>query len=549
MSLVHSIIIIVLLALANKLINAATSSSNMHFDSMLWVFFGLIILVFIFSVASNFVLAYFGNAVTQKLYEIMIGRVLATPYEDFERLGQDKIHALFNTDIKNIYTAFLSFPPMLLNFGICFFGFIYLGVLSPILLGLIFCLIVLSRSLVGKIIKKRMRYYSSRFRELSDVLYKHFNGVIYGNKELKLNSFRESWYLRNNVIPNLKSMNKNTNKLDWYFGLYIGYTTLTSYTALALIIVISHYYLPVTTEILTGYAMVLFFLRGPLFQLIDATKVLVNGRVSMSKVDSMGLAETGNDLPIKSELNIDNAEELPFVANYLLRMKQVEFIYNDYADELGYHFGPVDLELGSGEIIFIIGGNGSGKSTLAKLLVGLYRPMIGSISLNGEAISEHNELWYRNHFSAIFSDFYLFEQLLDESGKAGDKEKVETYLESLLLRDKVNISDGIISTTKLSQGQRKRLALLHAYSENRPILLFDEWASDQDPIYKHIFYEEILPDLKRKGKCIIVISHDDRYFHCADKIIKLENGQITEALSQNLPDTERSILRESLSIN
>ena len=99
-------------------------------------------------------------------------------------------------------------------------------------------------------------------------------------------------------------------------------------------------------------------------------------------------------------------------------------------------------------------------------------------------------------------------------------------MEQLKLSNKVQIKQGKFSTTDLSQGQRKRLALLTAYLEDRPIYVFDEWAADQDPYFKNIFYTQLLPALKARNKTVLVISHDDRYYHVADRIIKLDDGQI-----------------------
>lgn len=177
------------------------------------------------------------------------------------------------------------------------------------------------------------------------------------------------------------------------------------------------------------------------------------------------------------------------------------------------------------ELVFIVGGNGSGKSTLAKLIIGLYVPETGEIKLDGQLINKENREWYRQHFSVIFSDFYLFDRLLGIGISNLDLQAKE-YLEQLHLDRKVKVENGSLSTTALSQGQRKRLALLTAYLEARPIYLFDEWASDQDPFFRDIFYKQILVNLKQQGKIVIVISHDDRYFHLADRIIKLDYGKV-----------------------
>ncbi len=208
-----------------------------------------------------------------------------------------------------------------------------------------------------------------------------------------------------------------------------------------------------------------------------------------------------------------------------LELKEVVHTYHSQETDSHFSVGPIDLTLKAGELVFIVGGNGSGKSTLAKLITGLYIPDLGELRLDGEPIVESNREWYRQLFSAVFSDFYLFERLVSTEALTLDSQ-AQTYLEKLQLEKKVSVQDGQLSTTALSQGQRKRLALLAAYLEDRPIYLFDEWAADQDPMFREIFYTQILAELKQRGKTVIVISHDDHYFHLADRLIKLDYGRI-----------------------
>ena len=180
--------------------------------------------------------------------------------------------------------------------------------------------------------------------------------------------------------------------------------------------------------------------------------------------------------------------------------------------------------------VFIVGGNGSGKSTFVKLLVGLYRQRSGDIRLGGRQITDVNRDWYRQHFSVVFADFYLFEKLLGLDANALAP-KAQKYLGWLALDQKVRVTDRRLSTTDLSQGQRRRLALLTAYLEDRPFYVFDEWAADQDPQYKQVFYTELLPELRARGKGVAIITHDDRYFHLGDRIVKLHDGQIAGSWS------------------
>lgn len=185
------------------------------------------------------------------------------------------------------------------------------------------------------------------------------------------------------------------------------------------------------------------------------------------------------------------------------------------------------MSLHPGELVYLVGGNGSGKSTLARIVTGLYFPEAGEIRLNGRLVGNHNRDEYRQMFSSVFTDFYLFDTLLGLNAPNLDLQARE-YLTQFHLNHKVSIANGSLSTTSVSQGQRKRLALLTAYLEDRPIYLFDEWASDQDPQFKAVFYTQLLPELKARGKTVLVITHDDKYFHLADRILKLEDGKLNQ---------------------
>ncbi|MEU5096166.1 ATP-binding cassette domain-containing protein [Streptomyces sp. NPDC020996] len=194
-------------------------------------------------------------------------------------------------------------------------------------------------------------------------------------------------------------------------------------------------------------------------------------------------------------------------------------------DGSGFRLGPLNLVFEPGQVTFVVGGNGSGKSTLAKLITGLYVPRTGHLALNGEHIAHENIEWFRQNVSAVFSDFHLFEDYPGFNQPDLDGE-VRRYLEEMQIAHKVTVENGRLSTTALSQGQRKRLALLTALLEDRQIYVFDEWAADQEPRFREVFYREILADLKQRGKTVIVITHDDRYFDLADQLIKLDFGRV-----------------------
>jgi putative ATP-binding cassette transporter len=219
----------------------------------------------------------------------------------------------------------------------------------------------------------------------------------------------------------------------------------------------------------------------------------------------------------------------------------IAYAYGDA--ENSFMLGPLDIELSRGEITFIVGGNGSGKSTLGKILSLHYMPSQGDIFFGQAKIDRTSLESARQCISAIFTDYYLFDRLLDSAAQ-WDVARLEGYLHRLGLQNKVKIEQGRFSTLALSDGQRKRLALLVAFVEDRDVYIFDEWAADQDPVFKEVFYSELLPELKRNGKVVVVISHDDRYFHVADKLIVMEEGRVTK--EERPASAKKGPVRETL---
>ena len=187
-----------------------------------------------------------------------------------------------------------------------------------------------------------------------------------------------------------------------------------------------------------------------------------------------------------------------------------------------------------GEIVFIVGGNGSGKTTLAKLIVGLYIPEAGEIRLDGRAVTGEARDAYRQLFAAVFDDAVVFESLWG-LGAADLDQRAREYLRLLEIEHVVSVKNGTFSNVHVSRGQTKRLALLTAYLEDRPIYVFDEWAADQDPVFKRMFYLRLLPELKRRGKTVLAVTHDDRYFDQADRVFKLEEGKVAVVEEHELP--------------
>ncbi|MCB2376582.1 cyclic peptide export ABC transporter [Hymenobacter sp. BT635] len=189
-----------------------------------------------------------------------------------------------------------------------------------------------------------------------------------------------------------------------------------------------------------------------------------------------------------------------------------------------FEIGPVNFTISRGEVVFINGGNGSGKTTFVSALLGLLLPASGGVYYNGYLIDEQHSQSYSALFGVVFSDFYLFDEFygIDQL----DEDKLAYYLRLFEIDAKVTVENGRFSTTHLSTGQRKRLALITALLEAKPLLVLDEWAADQDPYFRKKFYTQIVPELKEAGFTIIAITHDDKYYTCADTLYKMEYGKL-----------------------
>ena len=209
----------------------------------------------------------------------------------------------------------------------------------------------------------------------------------------------------------------------------------------------------------------------------------------------------------------------------IITLRDVRFTYDGGAT---WALDGVSLDIRRGERICLTGPNGSGKSTLSMVLAGLYTPQSGKIFVDNTEITEANRSAYRQLFASVFTDFHLFEKLVGDKGEDVSAELIAEWLGRLKMDEKVKIEQSRILNSKLSQGQKKRLGLLAAALENRSMLILDEWAADQDPAYRRVFYHHIIPMLQKMGKTLFIISHDDSYFEKADRLLMMKNGELSE---------------------
>jgi len=504
-------------ALIIFIINEALYRDGQSFQSGLLVFFIMGILIYIYGqrLVRTKLINFTNDLVYSKRIDL-INRILNTSYQRIEEIENEKILTGLNNDTETISSfanLIITGITSIITLVCCF---IYLGIIN--FYGFVISvLVVFIAAGMYFVVSRSANKLWEQTRDIQNVFFKYINDLIGGFKELyihnaKRNEFKQEMqgscntYRQKRILGDLKFTNVFVIG-ELIFIFVIGVVAF----------IFPVVFDDIQNSSLRNYVFVFLYMTGPVHGVLNAIPNAVQVRISWNRLNKLikQLESVEENEPSKLKGNNVNKGAL------MLELRNVEYKYKNDGNEV-FSIGPIDLRFSSASITFITGGNGSGKSTLAKLITGLYTPSDGDILVNGQKVT-NNEL--SQLYSAIFSDFYLFEKLygIDHISK---KDELEEYLKVMRIEDKLQVKDGVFSTISLSTGQRKRLALIISYLEDRPILLFDEWAADQDPEFREFFYKKLLPELKNRGKCIIAITHDDRYFNIADVVVKMEIGKV-----------------------
>lgn len=394
------------------------------------------------------------------------------------------------------------------------FSSLYLALISP----LTFFISAITITFAGIVFNgefKANRRFLDEAKKRDSIYYRSISDMIYGFKEIKINK-RESDDILDSIADisqesrefKIKAGRKEAN--IWGFGRVVIYALLP-----ILVFIVPNIYEDHVSDIFNITATLLF-ITGPLTVLVNTLPI--TGRLSLAigaiqkLEDEMDAAYTKfSNQPGKNYKNFNKIE-----------MVDVQFSYP--GNQSDFSAGPFNQTINRGELLFIIGGNGSGKSTFLKLLTGFYMPAAGNIRVDSQLILLADYSVYRELFSIVFTDFHLFKKLYGIEDLNADK--VNFWLEKMQMQHKAQFHEGAFTSTNLSTGQRKRLAFIAAILKEKPILVLDEFAADQDPQFRHYFYETLLPELKSMGKTIIAVTHDDHYFHIADRVLKMDEGRI-----------------------
>ncbi len=509
-----------LVAIVNRTLNHRETIPT----TFVLAFVGLLLARLASSAVGRVLNARFNEDTLRTLYDRLCRRVATAPFRQLERIGIPRILAVLTEDVPTLGVVVQNLPPLVVNGALVVACGAYLTWLSWTtflgMLGLVLVGIAIYRTFQAQTHQEWRLARSKR-----DVLLRHFRALTEGIKELSLHRNRREVFLSRDISGATDELRRhNLAAAKWHI-LADTCSNAFFYVIIGLLLFALPLIQRLPFESITGYIFVSLYLMNPLWVILNAVPYLTRGQIALQKIEECNLS-------LMLSGNTEDRVLFPGEPSRnwtCLEMRGVVFGYEPEEPGNGaFRLGPIDFALRPREVVFVVGGNGSGKSTFVKVLTGLYNPGAGEICLDGQPISDQNREWYRQYFSAVFSDFYLFDDLLGLSAPDLDA-RAKEYLAWLQLDGKIELSQGRFSSTALSQGQRKRLALLTAYLEDRPIYVFDEWAADQDPAYKEIFYRHLLPELRGRDKAVVVITHDDRYFHLGDRVIKLDYGKVVSA--------------------
>ena len=498
-------------------INAAADKVSKH-ESIIPYFFAFLAIVLIYVISKRFIQLTSIRETEQIIHRIrvrIVDKVMKSDLVALERIGRNNIFASAGKETQTISQAAFMLTNAAESFAMLVFSVIYLAWLSipAFVIGTLFTAFAIWVHL------RQMRGINNELREAIDqenTCLDELSDFLAGFKEAKVNASRAGDMFRFFLAQSSRAAHSkitSQSKMAEHFTL----TQVMFYMLIATMVFVVPLFSEAFAGVVVKTATSVLFMIGSITTLVSSLPILAQAN-----------AAAGNIRAIEDSLNKASRPSPPMRepigAFREITFRDVTFEHDDATGAATFSEGPINLTLRAGETTFVTGGNGSGKSTLIKLLIGLYQPSSGVIEVDGKPIDDTMLEAYRNMFAVVFSDYHLFKRLYGMM--EASQERIDGLLGLLEIRDKTKVVAGEFETLDLSGGQRKRLALLVALLEDRPVVVLDEWAADQDPVFRRKFYEEMLPELKRQGKTIIAITHDDQYYRLADRRIKMEYGRI-----------------------
>lgn len=237
----------------------------------------------------------------------------------------------------------------------------------------------------------------------------------------------------------------------------------------------------------------------------------------------------------------------------MLILKNVNKNYSS-SEQIIHVLKNINLEVKKGEFIAIMGPSGSGKSTLLGVAAGLDKPDTGEVLIDGEDITtlKDNTLakLRGQKIGFIFQNFQLVKTLnalenvslpmMISSNLKEDEihEKAFSLLQKVSLEKRIHHFPG-----QLSGGEEQRVAIARSFINNPKILFADEPTGNLDAKNGTIIMDMLVELNKQNGSTLIIVTHDPKVASLADRIIRMDNGELTE--EANIPSEKEPISRKT----
>lgn len=441
----------------------------------------------------------------------IMDRVRNIDLRSFEKIGAEAVYTALTYDVKSVAEIshlIVSTSKASISMTVCtaYLAFLsgYAFLIAVSVAGLAGGFYVYNQFLIKQVI--------DQLREREKNLFEAVRHLLLGFKELRINDRKNDDFFYQSLryhASHLRELNLQTARhfIDNYTLSFGSWKTLI----LSIVLILPVLGIFTGKILLTFVGLILFM---PVSVMIENIPRFILASISIRR-----LYELEQALEHLDQETSDMICETKSAEFREIRYEGIAFHYEENGNQ-AFSVGPLDISIQPGEIIFVTGGNGSGKSTLLKLITGLYPIHSGNIYLDN---TEIQILRHRSLFSAVFTDFHLFDRLYGADDI--DEARVDELIRLMKLEGVVQYTGGRFSTLDLSAGQRKRLAMIGTILEDKPIYIFDEWAADQDPHFRKYFYENLLQTFKDQGKTVIAVTHDDNYFYMADRILKIDYGK------------------------
>jgi len=517
-------------------INAGAHSADSSHKPSLWAIALFVIALFLFIKSQIYVT----TTVTAEI-EAIIHRLRVRLMDDvrhsellaLEALGRSRIFAAITSDTAVLTQASNTLCYSMQSIVVVCFVAAYVAYLS-VAAFVLSVVIVATAGALFHFRGKRLTAERSRAAEQERRLFDRLTDFLDGFKEVRLNAARSADLFADSVAVSRVAANIKIGAQVETFRQIVSTQSYMYILLGAVVFVAPVFSSSLAGESITQTTTALLFVVGAAFGLVQSIPILSNANAAADR-----LAKLDVDLHAAVSQARDGIPERRTLDR--IEMRSIEFSYKDRFSETAFKIGPIDFNLRAGELVFVTGGNGSGKSTFMRVLAGLYPPSSGEVTLDGMRVTADSRNEYRALITTVFTDYHLFRRLygIDDP----DPAELDSLLRQFRLIEKTGLSNREFRTLDLSDGQRKRLALIVALLEKRPILLLDEWTADQDPEFRRKFYHELLPQLVRGGATVVAVTHDERYLDeltIPARRIRMDEGRIAEEqrLGPASPSTE-----------